>query len=133
MNNYILNIKQLFLFTFVMISLLYYYFLTPSKIIELIQDEYIIIGITILLIGVFSYLKFKLREFEIISYLPNLYTVPLKSTLIFFLIFQVVDYYFEDGFMGMISQWIIYWIFGLLAWVLTHNINLYKNYKFYNG
>jgi hypothetical protein len=47
----------------------------------------------------------------------------------FFLIFQVVDYYMEDGFIGMISQWFLYWVMGIIALLLMQIINYYKNYK----
>ena len=82
---------------------------------------------------VFSYYKIKLKDFTLISYIPNLNYVDLKTTLIFFLIFQVVDFYYEDGFVGMISQWFIYWVFAVIAWLLTNNINFYKNYNFYKN
>ena len=65
------------------------------------------------------------------EFIPNTNHVPIKSTLMFFLIFQVVDFYYEDGFIGMISQWVMYWSFSILAYFLTHNINFYKNYMAY--
>ena len=49
----------------------------------------------------------------------------------FFVIFQIVDFYFEDGFIGMISQWFVYWVFAIIAWLVTNNINFYKNFQFY--
>ena len=39
------------------------------------------------------------------------------------------DYYYEDGFRGMISQWFLYWIYGIIALLLIQAINYYKNYK----
>ena len=39
------------------------------------------------------------------------------------MIFQVVDYIYEDGFIGMISQWFLYWIMGIIALLLMGIIN----------
>jgi hypothetical protein len=110
---------------------MYTIFLPLNKIINLILDEYIIILLNIICIPILIYFKNKLNGFPIIQYIQNIDDVPLKSTVMFFLIFQVVDYYYEDGFIGMISLWIMYWIFGILIWQVTHIINYYKNYKFY--
>ena len=65
------------------------------------------------------------------EFIPNTNHVPIKSTLIFFIIFQIVDYNTENGFIGMIKLWFMYWVFGLLTYYLTHIINYYKNYKAY--
>jgi hypothetical protein len=35
----------------------------------------------------------------------------------------------EDGFIGMISQWFLYWVMGIIALLLMQIINYYKNYK----
>jgi len=131
MKNDVLDIKKLLLFTFISIAIFYYIFLTPKQIIEIIKDEYIIIGIDFILVSIFFYLKHKLTNLTIVPYIPNTNTIPLKSTLIFFVIFQVIDFYYENGFIGMISMWFTYWTFGVLAWALTNCINLYKNYRFY--
>ena len=131
MQNYTINIKNLLFLTFIAIAIAYYIFLTPKIIIEIIEEQYVFIGIIFICAILFLYLKFKLKNLQIISYIPNTDIVQLKSTLIFFIIFQAVDFYYEDGFIGMISQWLIYWIFGVLAWLVTNNINLYKNFKFY--
>ena len=66
--------------------------------------------------------------FEIIDFNKQ-NSFSLQSTIGFFLIFQVVDYYMEDGFIGMISQWFLYWIMGLIAVLLMESINYYKNFK----
>ncbi len=131
MQNYTINIKALLILTLISIAITYYIFLTPSVILEIVKDQYIFMGIGLVLIISFIYFKIKLKDLQLISYIPNTDVVPLKSTLIFFIIFQAVDFYYEDGFIGMISQWFIYWIFGVLAWIVTNNINLYKNFKFY--
>jgi hypothetical protein len=130
-NEIMLNIKVLLLITLICITTIYYIFLTPEVIYKIIVDEYIFLGIMILLSIVFFYYKIKLKDFIIVSYLPNLNHVDFKTTFIFFLIFQVVDFYYEDGFIGMISQWFIYWVFAVIAWLLTNNINFYKNYRFH--
>lgn len=129
--NTTLSIKKLLIATFFAISITYYIFLTPDAILDIVKEEYIFISIAVLLFGVFIYYKIKLKEFTLISYIPNTNSVDLKTTIIFFLIFQAVDYYYEDGFIGMISQWFIYWVFGIIAWLVTNNINLYKNHYFY--
>lgn len=131
MQNYTINIKILLILTLISIAIAYYIFLTPSTILEIIKDQYIFMGVIIVLIISFIYFRIKLKNLQLISYIPNTDVVPLKSTLIFFVIFQAVDFYYENGFIGMISQWFVYWIFGVLAWLVTNNINLYKNFKFY--
>lgn len=124
-------IKKLLTATFFTIAITYYIFLTPVVILEIIKEEYIFLAIALFLFIVFAYYKIKLKDFTLISYIPNINNVDLKTTLIFFLIFQAVDYYYEDGFIGMISQWFVYWVFAVIAWLLTNIINLYKNYYFY--
>ena len=131
MQNHTINIKNLLILTLISIAVFYYIFLTPEVILAVIKDQYIFMGVILVLTISFLYFKIKLKNLQLISYIPNTNTVPLKSTLIFFAIFQAVDFYYEDGFIGMISQWFIYWVFGVLAWLLTNNINLYKNYRFY--
>ena len=110
---------------------IYYTFLTHEQILEIIKSEYILISINIILLIALLYFKNKLKNLILLEFIPNTSAVALKSTILFFLIFQVVDFYYENGFIGMISQWFIYWLFGTLAILLTNNINYYKNYKFY--
>lgn len=131
MQNYTIKIKNLLILTLIPIAIFYYIFLTPKVIVEIIKDQYIFMGIILILSISLLYFKIKLKNLQLISYIPNTDTVPLKSTIIFFVIFQTIDFYSEDGFIGMISQWFIYWVFGVLAWALTNNINLYKNFRFY--
>ena len=130
-NNMTIEIKKLLIATLVGIGITYYIFLTPEAILEIIKNEYIFLGITILLYSVFIYFKLKLKDCTLISYIPNINQVDIKTTFVFFAIFQIVDYYYEDGFMGMISQWFVYWIFAVIAWLVTNIINFYKNYQFY--
>ncbi|MBT3882391.1 MAG: hypothetical protein HOF69_03920 [Campylobacteraceae bacterium] len=109
----------------------YYIFLPLPKIINIILDEYIIILINILCIPILVYFTKKIKGFPIIEYIQNIDTLPIKSTFMFFILFQCVDFYYENGFIGMISLWFMYWVFALLIWQVTHIINFYKNYKFY--
>ena len=111
----------------------YYIFLSQKEILEIIKAEYILISINIVLISVFLFFKNRLKDSEILEFLKDTNHVSLKSTLLFFLVFQAVDFYYEDGFIGMISQWFIYWLFATLALLLTNNINYYKNYKYYKA
>lgn len=131
-NNYkTINIKKLLIATLFAITITYYIFLTPEAILNIVKEEYIFLAISLVLFSVFTYYKVKLKDFTLISYVPNINNVDLKTTLVFFLIFQGVDYYYEDGFIGMISQWFTYWVFGVIAWLVTNIINFYKNHYFY--
>jgi len=131
-NNYkTINIKKLLIATLFAIAITYYIFLTPEAILNIVKEEYIFLAISLVLFSVFTYYKVKLKDFTLISYVPNINNVDLKTTLVFFLIFQGVDYYYEDGFIGMISQWFTYWVFGVIAWLVTNIINFYKNHYFY--
>jgi len=123
----LINTKFVLFVSFIAIGIVYAIFLPFNKVVSLILDEYIVIIITFILILVYQYFKLKLKGKLLYEFIPNTNHVPIKSTLMFFLIFQVVDFYYEDGFIGMISQWVMYWSFSILAYFLTHNINLYKN------
>ena len=126
-----IGIKKLLLLALIAISIVYYIFLTPENIYKIVTEEYLMLGIALFLYVIFIYYKVKLKDLTLISYVPNLNDVDLKTTLIFFVVFQIVDFYFEDGFIGMISQWFVYWVFALIAWLVTNNINFYKNFQFY--
>ena len=80
------------------------------------------------LICIYLYFRVKLKDYEIIDFNKNT-NLSFKTTVILFMIFQVVDYIQQDGFIGMISQWFLYWIMGLITLVLMEIINFYKNYK----
>ena len=122
------NSRNLFIATFIVVISTYLFIFGQEKTIEIIKAEYLsILALGIISIALF-YLKFKLKDYELINFVPN-NSFSLKSTIVFFVIFQVVDYYYEDGFLGMISQWFLYWIMGLIALSLIHVINYYKNYK----
>jgi hypothetical protein len=106
----------------------YLFVLGENRTIEILEEDYLyVLGLVPLSLA-FLYFKFKLKDYEIINFNKNS-NISLKSTIMFFLIFQVVDYYSEGGFIGMISQWFIYWIMGIIALLLMETINYYKNYK----
>ncbi len=125
------KLLTLFILSFIGIITIYLYILGENKTIEIIKNEYLFILAIVPLGLVFLYLKFKLKDYEIIDYNKN-NTFSIQSTIVFFLIFQVVDYFMEDGFIGMISQWFLYWVMGIIAVLLMQNINYYKNYKILN-
>ena len=119
--------QNLFILSFIAIIATYLYVFGQERTIEIIKEEYISIIGLIVLTAVFLFFKFKLKDYEIREFPQN--NLSFKSTVLFFLIFQVVDYISEDGFIGMISQWFLYWVMGLIALVLIENINYYKNYR----
>ncbi len=119
---------NLFSLTFISIITIYLYVLGEDKTIEIIKDAYLYIFSLVPLGLIYLYFKFKLKEYEIIDFNKNT-NFSFQTTVIFFLIFQVVDYIHEDGFIGMISQWFLYWIMGIIALFLMGIINYYKNYR----
>lgn len=122
-----MNTKILFTSTLFAIICIYLFVLGEDKTIEIIKEEYIFILVLIPLFISLSYFKIKLKDFDIVNFTNN--SISLKQTVVFFLIFQVIDYIYEDGFIGMISQWFLYWVMGLIALLVIENINYYKNYK----
>lgn len=123
-----MNTRNLFILSFVAMISIYVYVFGQDKTIEMIKAEYLFILGLIPLSLAFVFFKFKLKNYELRDFNQN-NNISLKSTVVFFLIFQVVDYISYDGFIGMISQWILYWIMGLIALLLLENINYYRNYK----
>lgn len=123
-----MNTRNLFILSFVAMISIYLYVFGQDKTIEMIKAEYLFILGIIPLSLAFVFFKFKLKNYELRNFNQNS-NLSLKSTIVFFLIFQVVDYISHDGFIGMISQWILYWIMGVIAVLLLENINYYKNYK----
>ncbi len=132
MNNIYISTKLLLLATLLSIIGIYYFLFSYDKIIELFKDQYIVFGIISLLFCTYVFQNVKLKGYDILHFLPNLNHVPLKSTILIFIIFSIIDFYMEDGLKAMISLWLTYWCFGLLAYLLTININLYKNLRYYN-
>lgn len=120
--------RNLLILTFIAVIATYLFVFGQTKTIELIKAEYLALLALIPIIFTLLFFKLKLKNFEIINFTQNS-TPSLQSTIMFFLVFQVVDYISEDGFIGMISQWFLYWVMGLIALLLMHTINYYKNYK----
>lgn len=122
------DIKLLFLFSFIAIFVTYSVFLGDFKTVGLITDEYIFIVVLIPLWIISFIYKQKLKYYEIIDFNQNS-GITLKSTVLFFLAFQVIDYIYEGGFIGMISQWFLYWIMGLISFMILNIVNYHRNYK----
>ncbi len=121
---------NLFTVTFIVIIAVYLFVFGESKTIELIKTQYLYILGLIPLGLIFIYYRFKLKDYEIIDFNKNA-KFSFSTSVIFFVIFQIVDYIQEDGFIGMISQWFFYWVMGIIALFLMEIINYYKNYKVY--
>lgn len=121
---------NLFTVTFIAIIVVYLFVFGESKTIELIKTQYLYILGLIPLGLIFIYYRFKLKDYEIIDFNKNA-KFSFSTSIIFFVIFQIVDYIQEDGFIGMISQWFFYWVMGIIALFLMEIINYYKNYKVY--
>ena len=119
---------NLFSLTFIAIITIYLYVLGEDKTIEIIKDSYLYIFSLVPLGLIYVYFKFKLKEYEIIDFNKNT-NFSFQTTVMLFLVFQVVDYILEDGFIGMISQWFLYWVMGIIALLLMEIINYYKNYR----
>ena len=126
-----INTKFLLSISLFAIGIVYYFIFPTNKIVNIILDEYITIGITIISIVVYQFFKRHLKGKLVYEFIPNTNYVPIKSTVLFFVIFEAIDFYTEDGLIGIISLWFMYWVFGVLIYFLTHNINFYKNYSAY--
>ncbi|UTJ05526.1 hypothetical protein [Arcobacter roscoffensis] len=124
--------RNLFIITFIAIIGVYLYVFGEIKTIEMLKEEYLFLLALVPLLLVFVFFKVKLKNYELIDFNKNS-NLSLKTTIIFFLVFQVIDYVSYDGFIGMISQWILYWIMGLIALLVIENINFYRNYKLANN
>jgi len=124
------QIGQLFLATFVAILIIYSIFLGNVKTILLLLDATTYILIALGLSFVLWYYKRKLKTVEILDFNKNS-NLTFQSTTLFFLFFQVIDYIYEGGFIGMISQWFFYWIIGIIAFIVITIINYYKNIQYY--
>jgi hypothetical protein len=122
------NPYYLFILTFIAVISTYLLVFGQEKTIQMITSEYLFILALFPIALTLLFFKFKLKGYKLINFNQN-NAFSLQSTIGFFLIFQVVDYFYEDGFIGMISQWFLYWIMGLIALLLMQTINYYKNYK----
>jgi hypothetical protein len=124
------QIAQLFLASFIAIIITYSIFLGKVKTILLFVDAYVYISLVMVLLLPLLYYKRKLSTVEIIDFNKNS-SLTFKSTALFFLFFQAIDYIYEDGFIGMISQWFFYWIMGIIAFIIINIMNYYKNVQYY--
>lgn len=120
--------RNLFILSLIAIISIYLFVFGQVKTIELIKEEYLFILALLPITFTLLYFKMKVKGKELIDFNKN-NSFSLKNTVIFFLIFQVVDYIAEDGFLGMISMWFLYWVMGLIALLIMQTINYYKNYK----
>ncbi|RXJ69344.1 hypothetical protein CRV08_04900 [Halarcobacter ebronensis] len=122
--------KPIFIFpiTFIAIITTYLFVFGEVETLEIIKGEYLSILALIIVTSILFIFKFKLKDYEIIEFIPT-NNSSLKSVILFFLIFEVIDYYSEEGFIGMIKLWFLYWIMGLIALILMQTLNYYKNYK----
>lgn len=123
-----MNNKLLFTLTFIIIISTYLYLLGEVRTIQIILNEIILLALLIPMIIIYIYFKFKLRGYDI-EHLINKQQLSFKTTLFIFLIIEVIDYFYEGGFIGMISQWFMYWIFGLFALLLIDSIHFYRILK----
>jgi hypothetical protein len=124
------QIGQLFLVSLLAILITYSIFLGKVKTILLFLDASIYIFVAIGLLLPLWYYKRKLKTVEILDFNKNS-NLTFQSTALFFLFFQVIDYIYEDGFLGMISQWFFYWIMGFIAFIVITIMNYYKNIQYY--
>ena len=124
--------RNLFIITFIGIITVYLYVFGETKTIEMLKEEYLLLSALVPLSLIFIFFRVKLKNYEIIDFNKNS-NLSLKTTIIFFLVFQVIDYVSYGGFIGMISQWILYWIMGLIALLVIENVNFYRNYKLINN
>jgi len=128
---YFIDTKLLLALTLIAIAIVYYIFIPFNTVIQLIKDEYILISFIFLFLAIFIYFKIKFFKLDVLPFMGNIKQVSLLQSAIFFIIFEVIDFIYEDGFIGMIKLWIMYWLFALLAYFIMNNINYYKNMKFY--
>jgi len=120
--------RNLFILSFIALISTYLFVFGQDKTLQMITSEYLFILALIPITIAYFFFKLKLKGYELINFNQK-NTFSLQSTIGFFLIFQVIDYFYEDGFIGMISQWFLYWIMGVIALLLLETINYYKNYK----
>jgi hypothetical protein len=122
-------IKQLGLFTLSLISIIavYIFLLGENKTIEIIKDDYLYLISLIPMGFIYLYFRLKLKDYELIDFNKNA-NLSFRTSIVIFLVFEVIDYIQEDGLIGMISQWFFYWVMGLIALFLIEIINYLKNY-----
>ena len=128
---YPIDTKLLLTLTLIAIIIVYYIFIPFNTFIKLVKDDYILISFIVLFLSIYIYFKIKFLKLDVLPFMGNIKQVSLLQSAIFFIIFEVIDFIYEDGFIGMIKLWIMYWLFALLAYFIMNNINYYKNMKFY--
>lgn len=126
-----IHTKYLLWLSLPIIFLTYYIFLPGIKIFTIIFDEKWSFLFVLISFVIYLYLKNKLKDKDIFELIPNLNLVHIKQALGLFLLFSFIDYYFEDGFIGMISLWLMYWLFAVGIYLLMNAFNLYKNLQVY--
>lgn len=124
-------LKTLFILTLPTIFLIYSFVLTPPQIVNIIVEELLTLAFVFILFLIYSVMKKMLSKKVIYQLIPKNSHVPVKQTLLIFFALQLLDFYFEDGFIGMISLWWMYWLFGIGVYFLMDIINFYKNLKAY--
>lgn len=124
------QIVQLLFSSLIAIAIIYSIVLGKAKTILLVLDATTYICIAIGLLLPLLYYKRKLRTVKILDFNKN-NNFTFRSTVMFFLLFQLIDYIYEDGFIGMISQWISYWIMGVIGFEIITILNYYKNTQYY--
>ena len=131
-NDIYINSLLLLVATFIIICSTYYYLFNMSNIIDIIKEEYILSAFVILsfILHLLAYIR--LRNLDILPFIPKLGRVPILQSILFFAIFEIVDYIYEDGIIGAIKLWYMYWLFGILSLNIIYIFNYYKNMKFYN-
>lgn len=122
------RVKLLFAASALGIIVVYIGIFGEVKTIQIIFEEFMFILLVIPLFFFSLFYKKKLKGYAIIDFNANS-NLTLKNTILLFLFFQVIDYIYEDGLKGMISQWFAYWIMGIIALVVLDIINTYKNLK----
>lgn len=120
-----MNNKLLFSTTLIITIASYLYLLGEIRTIQLIVEEILLIALLFPLLIFYFFFKSKLKGYDV-EHLMNKQQLSFKTTLLFFLILQAFDYYYEDGFIGMMSQWFFYWILGLLSLLFIDTLHFYR-------
>lgn len=122
------EVQWLLLISFIVMLGVYTTVLGVPKTINIIVDGYWFILAFVVLLPIYFFYKGKTKGLFIIDFNAR-NNLSLKSTILFFLFFQVIDYISEDGFIGMISQWFTYWIMGMIMVLVLGILNFYRNLK----
>ena len=118
----------LFLFSFVGIFIVYFIFLRTIDIVHIVLEEIYFILLLLFVFFIDVIYKKKMNGHKIIDFFKES-TLSFKNIILFFILFQIIDYIYEDGFIGMISMWFSYWLFGYIAFFIMEIINYNKNLK----